>query len=50
MHDLIHVLKTQDILRTSKSKYKRIIDSDLVIIDDLMFLAMKKTKQIYSSN
>ena len=44
MHDLIHVLKTQDILRTSKSKYKRIIDSDLVIIDDLMFLAMEKNE------
>jgi DNA replication protein DnaC len=44
MHDLIHVLKTQDILRTSKTKYKRIIDSDLIIIDDLMFLAMKKNK------
>ena len=44
MHDLIHVLKTQDILRTSKTKYKRIIDSDLVIIDDLMFLAMEKNE------
>lgn len=44
MHDLIHVLKTQDILRTSKTKYKRIIDSDLVIINDLMFLAMEKNE------
>jgi len=42
MHGLIHILKTQEILRTSRTRYQRIVDSDLVIIDDLMFIAMEK--------
>ena len=42
MNDLIYVLKTQEILRTSKARYNRIIESDLFIIDDLMFMAMEK--------
>ncbi|MEN2777442.1 ATP-binding protein, partial [Acetivibrio clariflavus] len=42
MHDLIHIFKTQEILRTSRTRYQRIVDSDLVIIDDLMFIAMEK--------
>ncbi|NLC67841.1 MAG: ATP-binding protein [Clostridiaceae bacterium] len=42
MNDLVYILKTQDILRTSRTRYKRIVESDLVIIDDLMFMAMEK--------
>jgi DNA replication protein DnaC len=42
MNDLMYILKTQEILRTSKARYKRIIESDLVVIDDLMFMAMEK--------
>jgi DNA replication protein DnaC len=42
MDDLVQVLKTQEITRGSKTKLKRIIASDLVIIDDLMFLAMDR--------
>jgi len=42
MNDLVYILKTQEILRTSRVRYKRIIESDLVIIDDLMFMAMEK--------
>jgi DNA replication protein DnaC len=42
MNDLVYTLKTQDVLRTSRARYKRIIESDLVIIDDLMFMAMEK--------
>lgn len=42
MDDLVQVLKTQEITRKSKTRLKRIIDSDLVIIDDLMFLAMDR--------
>jgi len=42
MHDLINILKTQEIIRTSRTRYKRIVESDLVIIDDLMFMAMEK--------
>lgn len=42
MNDLVYVLKTQEILRTSKARYNRIIECDLLIIDDLMFMAMEK--------
>lgn len=42
MADLIHLLKTQEISSRSKNHIKRIISSDLVIIDDLMFMAMEK--------
>ncbi len=42
MNDLVYILKTQEILRTSRAKYRRIIEADLVIIDDLMFMAMEK--------
>ena len=42
MADLIQVLKTHEITRKSKTRLKRIIESDLVIIDDLMFLAMDR--------
>ncbi|MTI79528.1 MAG: hypothetical protein FH758_01400 [Firmicutes bacterium] len=42
MDDLVHILKTEEIARSSKIKLKRIISSDLVIIDDLMFLAMNR--------
>ncbi|MEQ8198458.1 MAG: ATP-binding protein, partial [Clostridiaceae bacterium] len=42
MDNLIHLLKTQEIARSSNSKIKQIINSDLVIIDDLMFMAMEK--------
>lgn len=42
MDNLVHILKTQEITRKSKTKLKRITDSDLVVIDDLMFLAMDR--------
>ena len=42
MNDLVYILKTQEILRTSRARYKRVIEADLVIIDDLMFMAMEK--------
>ena len=42
INDLIHLLKTQEITRTSRTKIQRIIDADLLIIDDLMFMAMEK--------
>lgn len=44
MDTLIHLLKTQDIARTSQIRVKRILASDLVIIDDLMFMAMEKNE------
>lgn len=44
MADLIHTLKTQEISNVSRNSIKRIVDSDLVIIDDLMFMAMEKNE------
>ncbi|MGB4302803.1 MAG: ATP-binding protein, partial [Syntrophomonadaceae bacterium] len=39
MDELIRLLKTEEISRNSKAKVKRMVGSDLVIIDDLMFMA-----------
>jgi DNA replication protein DnaC len=44
MSDLIRLLKTRDMLRTSQYKVKYILDCELVIIDDLMFMAMEKSE------
>ncbi|UJL47139.1 IS21-like element helper ATPase IstB [Virgibacillus sp. NKC19-16] len=40
MGELIHNLKTEEITRKSQTRMKRIRNADLVIIDDLMFMAM----------
>lgn len=40
MGELVHILKTTDIKRQSQTRKKRILKSDLVIIDDLMYMAM----------
>ncbi|MFZ3580280.1 IS21-like element helper ATPase IstB [Virgibacillus sp. DJP39] len=40
MGELVHVLKTEEITRKSQLRLKRIRNSNLVIIDDLMFMAM----------
>lgn len=42
MDNLVQLLKTQEITRSSRTKLKQITASDLVIIDDLMFMAMEK--------
>ncbi len=42
MNDLIYWLKTQEIISSSRTKLKRIVEADLLIIDDLMFMAMEK--------
>jgi DNA replication protein DnaC len=42
MADLVRILKTQDISNTSRNKLKKVIESDLMIIDDLMFMAMER--------
>lgn len=42
MADLVHMLKTQEISSTSRNNIKRILGADLLIIDDLMFMAMEK--------
>lgn len=41
MNDLIYILKTAQISSISRSKYKRISECDLLIIDDLMYMAME---------
>lgn len=40
MGELVHILKTTEITRKSQVRKKRILKSDLVIIDDLMYMAM----------
>lgn len=40
MGDLIHTLKTEEFTRKSQTRMKRIRDSHLVIIDDMMYMAM----------
>ena len=44
MDSLIQLLKTEAISRASQYKIKRIYRSDLVIIDDLMFMAMDRAE------
>ncbi|PTQ55241.1 MAG: Mobile element protein [Candidatus Carbobacillus altaicus] len=44
MDQLIHLLKTQEIARTAQNRLKRIQNSNLVIIDDLMFMAMDRNE------
>jgi DNA replication protein DnaC len=40
MGELVHTLKTMDITRKAMTRIKRIKESELVIIDDLMYVAM----------
>jgi len=40
MGELVHLLKTKEFSRKSQVLYKRMIQSDLVIIDDMMYMAM----------
>ncbi|WP_228027518.1 IS21-like element helper ATPase IstB [Bacillus fonticola] len=40
MGELIHTLKTEEFTRKSQTRMKSIRDSNLVIIDDLMYMAM----------
>ncbi|HHX96700.1 MAG TPA: ATP-binding protein [Clostridia bacterium] len=44
MDTLINLFKTQEISKGSRLRMKRITTSDLVIIDDLMFMAMNKNE------
>jgi DNA replication protein DnaC len=44
MDTLIQLIKTQEISRQAKFKLKRILDSDLIILDDLMFMAMDRNE------
>ena len=44
MGELVQTLKTEEITRKSQTRMKRIRDADLVIIDDLMFMAMNQSE------
>lgn len=44
MGELIHTLKTEEITRKAQTRMKRIRNADLVIIDDLMFMAMNQSE------
>ena len=44
MGDLVQTLKTEEITRKSQTRMKRIRNANLVIIDDLMFMAMDQSE------
>lgn len=44
MGELVQTLKTEEIIRKSQTKMKRIRKGDLLIIDDLMFMAMNQNE------
>lgn len=45
MEELVQVLKTEEITRKSQTRMERIRNADLVIIDDLMFMAMNQSEE-----
>lgn len=49
MGELVHILKTKEFSRKAQTTYKRIKDSDLIIIDDMMYMAMdtKEANQFF---
>lgn len=42
MDNLINTFKTYEISRKNKAKMKKLLNSDSVIIDDLMFMALNR--------
>ena len=44
MGELVALLKSEEYLRKSQLKMKRIREADLVIIDDLMYMAMDQNE------
>jgi DNA replication protein DnaC len=40
MGELVQLLKTEEFIRKSQTELKRLREADLVIIDDLMYMAM----------
>jgi len=44
MGKLVQTLKTEEITQTSQTRMKRIRKADLLIIDDLMFMAMNQNE------
>jgi DNA replication protein DnaC len=47
MGELVSFLKSEEYLRKSQLKMKRIREADLIIIDDLMYIAKAKSVQNY---
>lgn len=41
MDHLVYILKTREYLSKSRKRYKRIASPDLIIIDDIMYVAYK---------
>lgn len=44
MGELVHTLKTEEITRKSQTRMNRIRKADLLIVDDLMFMAMNQNE------
>lgn len=42
MGEVLHIMKTRNQIRRSEVRYKRLVESDLVILDDMMYMAMEQ--------
>lgn len=42
MGEALHLLKTRNVIRRSEVRYKRLVESELVILDDMMYMAMEQ--------
>ncbi|WP_396128558.1 IS21-like element helper ATPase IstB [Exiguobacterium mexicanum] len=42
MGEALHIMKTRTVIRRSEVRYKRLVESDLVILDDMMYMAMEQ--------
>uniref|UniRef100_UPI002FCD8DE0 ATP-binding protein n=1 Tax=Exiguobacterium flavidum TaxID=2184695 RepID=UPI002FCD8DE0 len=45
MSEALHLLKTQNVIRRFEVRYKRPVESDLVILDDMMYMAMEQREE-----
>lgn len=42
MGEALHLLKTRNVIRRSEVRYKRLVESELVILDDMICMAMEQ--------
>lgn len=42
MGEALHLLKTRNVIRRFEVRYKRLVESELVILDDMMYMAMEQ--------
>ena len=42
MGEALHLLKTRNVIRRSEVRYKRLVESELVILDYMMYMAIEQ--------